>query len=120
MTIELDTTPVQCTLLVAAPAVALARAVAAYLPGGTGMLVAGVAPPGASAPTHYINEWRVWKTFYDAFQNVDLFLAVVEHYGGTLPRPQAEFLLANTIMESFPASEVLASRNLVAFNFGEV
>lgn len=120
MTIEIDTTPTQCTLLVAAPAAALARAVASMLPGGTGMLVAGVAPEGASAPTHYVNEWHVWKTFFDAFQDVDTFLAVVEHYGGALPRAQAEFLLANTVIDPRPAAEVLAERNLVAFNPGDV
>jgi hypothetical protein len=116
MSFEIDTTPVQCTMLVTAQAVALARAVASYLPGGVGMLVAAVAPPGASAPTHYVNEWHVWKTFYDAFQDVDLFLAVVTHYGGTLPRAQAEYLLANATVQNLPAGEVLAALGLQAFN----
>lgn len=119
MSLELDTTPTFCTLLVAAHAVQLARAVAAMLPGGTGMLVAGVAPAGESVATHYVNEWYVWKTFFDAFRDVDVFLAVVEHYGGELPRSQAEFLLAHTLIESRAAQEVLAEMGLVPVG-GEV
>ena len=119
MSIEIDTTPTLCTLLVDAEAVALGRAAAA-LPGGMGMLVAGFAPPGASAPAHYLNEWNVWRTFFDAFQDVDLFLAVAAHFGASLPRAQAEYLLAHTTVHPGPAAELLEARGLVPFSDGVV
>lgn len=100
------------TLVVTAAIAGLARQLAAALPSGLGMFVAGYSPTGSAPATHYVSEGWVWDLFADALTSPEALVAMLAAYGQTMPLAQAQALLSQAVVSELPAGEVLAGMGL--------
>jgi hypothetical protein len=100
------------TMVVAAEAAPLARALSAAIPSGAGMFVAAYSPTGREPATHYVNDGWIDEQYALALESPEALVAMIEAQGQVLPLAKAAWLLGSAVISDRRAPEVLAEMGL--------
>lgn len=100
-------------MIVTAGIAPTARALAAALPAGLGMFVAGYSPTGSAPATHYVSDGYIEEDFAAALSTPEALVAMLATAGQTMPLAQASVLLSQAIVDEREASEVLVEMGLL-------
>lgn len=103
---------VRRSMIVTAAIAPLARQLAAALPAGLGMFVAGYSQTGALPATHYVSDGYIESEFAAALTSPDVLVAMLAQYGQQLSIEDAKALLLQAAVSELPASVVVTEMGL--------
>lgn len=100
-------------MVITAAASPTARALAAALPAGMGMFVAGYSPTGSQPATHYVSEGWIDEPFAIALESPTALVEMLLAAGSLITLAQATTLLSQATVSELSASVVLSQINLL-------
>lgn len=107
-----------CTLTITAAAAPMARQLAAALPAGGGMFVAGFHPRGNPGAVIYVSEGDIEQEFADALSSPEALVGMLAAAGVPMALAQAQALLSQATVSERPFSEMAAELDLVPVQGG--
>lgn len=101
------------TLVVTSQIAATARALAAALPAGGGMFVAGYSATGAPPATHFVSEGPIEEQFAAALSSPAVLVEMLGAFGQSMTLAQATGLLTQAVVSDHTLAEVAAQMGIV-------
>lgn len=102
------------TLTITAAAAPIASQLAAALPAGGGMFVAGYHPRGNPGAVIYVSEGEIEQDFADALTSPEALVEMLAEAKVTITMDQANALLSQATVSERPFAEIAAELDLVA------
>lgn len=102
-----------CTMVANSTVVSAVRQLAHAMPASMGMFMASYSPTGSKPATHFVSEGWIEEEFANAMGNPASLVDIVLSAGVALSIEEASFILANSVVSTRPAAELLQELGVV-------